>query len=124
MTKVQQFEGSAKCLLTLERAMSMALALLIGACDRAEAPLLSIPPVLIQHLEPPVGTELNGQLVWASQQALELLQPDWVHLNPAIYTAYPADLKRIVPDVRAAVPTGWKELDASNLAISNGEIVA
>jgi hypothetical protein len=106
---------------------SMAL-LLANACRQDEGPLPQVPALLVQHPEPPLGTELNGRLVQASGQALGRLEPQWGKFSPAIYTAKASQQAQIPEAVRAAMPAGWKEqqLDgtlrhAQLLAFSNGQ---
>lgn len=100
-------------------------ALLTGGCgSEAVAPVPTVPPVLVQHPEPPISTSLNVRLVRASQQALERLEPEWGHFRPTVYTADPANRARIAADIRAGVPAGWTELDLADQGLSGAELLA
>ena len=105
----------------------MALLLSTG-CAQDEAPVPHVPALLVQHPEPPLGTELNGRLVHASAQALRRLEPQWGKFTPAIYTAEASQLAQIPQALRGAMPAGWTEekvdgalRHAQLMAFSNGK---
>lgn len=97
--------------------------LLANGCGHEDAPLPQVPALLVQHPEPPLGTELNGRLVQASAQALERLEPQWGKFSPAIYTTAASQQAQIPQALRAAMPAGWKE-EAVGGALRHARLIA
>ena len=100
------------------------LALLSGTgCSRDETPLPQAPALLVQHPEPPLGTELNGRLVHTSAHPLARLEPQWGKFSPTIYTAAASQQAQVSQALRAAMPAGWKE-EALDGALRHAQLIA
>lgn len=98
----------------MQKAMATLLMLsaLAGCDDAAPKPgagtAPQVPAILIKHDEPPIGSELNHQLVRDLKQTVAKLKPRWGDLQPYIYTVAPENRERLGDEMRKSLPANWK----------------